>query len=219
MLRRIHRVLGVLLVLPLFLWTATGLLFLVKPGWRGAYELLDPFHEERLDLASLVPLSLVVGEPGASGTVSRLELVSTALGPLYRLSGPGGATRLVDARTGSVLSPLGSDAGAKVAADAAGRAQASARYGAITAAREEGDAIRVSFAGGAEIRVGRDDLSLSQSGADTSWIDALYRIHYLQWTGIAAVDGTLELAAIAGTWALAALGLCLFRRPRSDRSG
>jgi len=210
-LRRCHRILGAVLVLPLLVWTATGLLFLVKPGWRGAYEPLQALREDPVDLGEVVPLALVAGEAGA---VSRVELASTALGPLYRLSGPGLDARLVDARTGAVLSPLAPEAGATIAADAAARAQASARYGAVVDAREDGDAIAVSFEGGALVRVGRTDLSLSQSGPDTALIDALYRIHYLQWTGVAAVDRSLVLAAIAGTWALAALGLWLLRRPK-----
>lgn len=196
---------------PFLLWTATGLLFLLKPGWRGAYESLDAFRDEPFDPMGLAPFSLIAGKPGEPGAAVRAKLGTTAIGLVYRVEGIEN-TRLVDARTGTVISPLDREAAAKVAEDAVARASAVERYGAITETREDGDAVEVTFAGGAVVRVGRDDLSLAQSGADTARIDALYRIHYLQWTGIAAIDRPLALGAIGGTWVLAALGLRLFRR-------
>ncbi len=43
--RRLHRVLGLALALPLFAWAATGLLFHLKPGWGPAYAALSlPFE-------------------------------------------------------------------------------------------------------------------------------------------------------------------------------
>jgi hypothetical protein len=204
-----HRVLGVVLVLPLLLWTVTGLVFLVKPGWSGAYEALSAFDERPVDLGGLVPPARL-GEPQAT----RIDLVSTAIGPVYRMTLPGGETRIVEASSGVALSPLTPQAGERIALDAASRASARERYGTVKAVREEASAIAVDFEGGATVSVGRTDLALSQSGSDTALIDALYRMHYLQWTGVAALDRTLELAAIGGTWGLAALGLLLLRRPR-----
>lgn len=209
--RRLHRLLGVALVAPFLAWTATGLLFLVKPGWRGAYESLDAFRDEAFDPMGLAPFSIVSAKPGEPGAAVRVEMGTTGLGLVYRVHGSDG-TRLVDARTGSVISPLDRDAATKVAVDATSRARAVERYGAVRESREDGDTIEVAFEGGAVVRVGRSDLSLAQSGADTSRIDLLYRLHYLQWTGVAAIDRPLALAAIGGTWILAALGLRLFRK-------
>lgn len=214
MTRRLHRLLGLCLVAPFLLWTATGLLFLLKPGWRGAYEGLDAFQETPFDPLGVVPLSLAVGKPGESGAAVHVELGSTALGLVYRIVEPE-TTRIVDARSGTVLSPLERDAAVKVAVDAASRSASPQRYGDVVEAREQEDAVEVVFAGGATVAVGRDDLSIAQYGADSARIDALYRIHYLQWTGVPAIDRPLALAAIAGTWALAVLGLRLFRRPRT----
>src|SRR5689334_25428377 len=39
--RKWHRVLGLVMLLPLFGWTITGLVFFLKPGYEGAYELLQ----------------------------------------------------------------------------------------------------------------------------------------------------------------------------------
>jgi len=42
-MRSPHRLLGLLLFLPLATWTTTGLVFLLEPGWAGAYETLHRF--------------------------------------------------------------------------------------------------------------------------------------------------------------------------------
>jgi hypothetical protein len=205
--RRVHRVLGALLVLPFLLWTGTGLLFLVKPGWSGAYEMLSAFRAEPLETAGLVALAeLPVPQP------ARVEVATTALGPVFRVTAADGARHLVDARTGALLSPLAREPAVAVALDAAARAAAVERYGAPKDVHEDADEIAVTFSGGATVHVGRNDLALRQSGADTARIERLYRIHYLQWTGVEGVDRVLVVLAIVFTWVLAALGLSLLRR-------
>lgn len=207
---------GLVLVAPFLLWTATGLLFLVKPGWRGAYEPLAAYRDEAFDPAGVVPLSLVMGKPGEEGAATFAELAPTAIGLVYVLSGRG-ASRVIDARTGAVLSPLSREAAERVALDATSRSKSPERYGEVTATRDDGsDVVEIDFAGGATVAVGRNDLSLSQYGADTARIDALYRIHYLQWTGVAAFDRPFAVLAIVATWVLAGLGLALFRGRPSE---
>jgi hypothetical protein len=195
------------MVLPLLIWTASGLLFLVKPGWSGAYEPLTAFQDRPLDPGALVAISsLTVAE------LARVELAATALGPVYRVTDTKGSRVLVDARTGALLSPLTREAAMAVAIDAASRSSAQDRYGAPTSADQDERVISVAFAGGAVVEVGRNDLSLQQRGPDTDRIDLLYRAHYLQWTGVEALDRTLAVLGIVGTWALAALGVYLLRR-------
>ena len=53
-------------------------------------------------------------------------------------------------------------------------------------------------------------LTLSQRGADTDRIDALYKIHYLQWTGMKSVDQVLGALGILLVVALSVLGVRLF---------
>jgi hypothetical protein len=54
---------------------------------------------------------------------------------------------------------------------------------------------------------------LSQRGRDTDRIDALYRIHYLQWTGSQAMDKVLGFLGLSLVVALTGLGARLaFRR-------
>ena len=53
-------------------------------------------------------------------------------------------------------------------------------------------------------------LALSQSGKDTDRIDTIYKIHYLQWTGIKSMDQVLGALGILLVLALSALGARLF---------
>lgn len=205
---RPHRLLGLLLVLPLVTWTATGLVFLIKPGWAGAYETLRAFDDRPVDPGSLVPIAEL---PIAVGNATGWELGSTALGPVYRVAGQDGAT-IMDAATGEILSPLGRAAVEAIARHAAARAQAPARYGRVEEILlTDGEGV-VRFDGGAEVRVGRHDLSVTQRGPDTAWIDRLYELHYLRWTGIEAVDRTLAPIALVAVWLLAFTGIRKLRR-------
>src|SRR5436190_3997410 len=38
--RLVHRIIGIVLLLPLLGWAVTGAIFFIKPGYGGAYELL-----------------------------------------------------------------------------------------------------------------------------------------------------------------------------------
>jgi hypothetical protein len=38
--KRIHRIIGLLLVLPVIGWTITGVIFFIKPGYQAAYDQL-----------------------------------------------------------------------------------------------------------------------------------------------------------------------------------
>ena len=66
---------------------------------------------------------------------------------------------------------------------------------------------------GVEVTLDWDGMSLRQQGRDTDRIDLLYRIHYLQWTGIASVDRILGGTGLALVLTLTLLGARLaFRR-------
>lgn len=64
-----------------------------------------------------------------------------------------------------------------------------------------------------EIKLDWTRLTLQQSGRDTRRIDLLYRIHYLQWTGIKSLDNVLGLLGLTLVLALTVLGARLAIRP------
>ena len=55
-----------------------------------------------------------------------------------------------------------------------------------------------------------DRLSLQQRGDDTDRIDRLYKIHYLQWTGVKWLDRVVGAVGLALVAILSVLGLMLW---------
>lgn len=212
---RVHRWLAIVLVVPLVVWSITGLLFHLKPGWDRAY---DQLGVERptpgLHLAALASPATIEASVGGA-TITRIELFDTTLGPLYRVTTANG-DQLLDATTGRLRSPLSEADARALASDAVSRSQHRASYGEILEANTQGDTIRLRFSGGPTVDVGRTDARISQKGPDTDRIDWLYRIHYLQWTGHRALDRVIAVIGLLLIWAVLLPGLVLFvRRART----
>jgi hypothetical protein len=81
-----------------------------------------------------------------------------------------------------------------------------ARYGRISGI--EGSTITTDT--GVRIELDWARLALTQRGKDTDRIDLLYKIHYLQWTGVNSLDKVLGALGIILVLVLSALGARLF---------
>lgn len=194
--RRFHRTLGLVLLLPMFGWAATGFVFFAKPGYQAAYGGLQ------------VRLYPVVELPAPAHHPEWLEVryLRTTLGNHL----------LVRNETGwSHLDPVGLERRAlpdeatlrRLVEDAT--APERDRYGEIAAvARAEGEipTATIKTTTGVEIELEWNTLTLRQSGRDTRLIDTLYRIHYLQWTGIRLLDRVLGIVGLVSLITLAGLG-------------
>jgi uncharacterized iron-regulated membrane protein len=201
---RVHRWLAIVLVVPLVVWSVTGLLFHLKPGWSRAYDMLDVEHP--LTTTAVAPISTIAAT--FPSKISKIELIDTAIGPLYRVSGASGI-ELVDAVGATRRSPLTADDAQKLAVDAVSRSAERGAYGVVTGTEVTERVVRVKFSN-AVVEVGRSSARLSQRGADTDRIDWLYRIHYLQWTGNKTVDRVLAGFGLALIWLVMLPGLVLF---------
>jgi hypothetical protein len=196
MVRKLHRIIGVVMLLPLIAWAATGIVFFTKPGYGAAYDAL-PIRTYPLD----GPID-VRPDPGWR----EVRYLRTILGPHLIVRTDTGWVQLDPATLQPARAPAEEDV--KRLLDDAFTANA-ARYGHI-----------VSMAGGmattdtgAVITFDWNRLSLQQRGRDTDRIDRLYKIHYLQWTGEKTVDKVLGLAGLTLLVALSGLGARLaFRR-------
>lgn len=213
---RIHRWLALGLLVPLAVWSVTGLLFHWKPGWDRAYDQLTADRGTVLE-----PRALVAASELGIAAPRKLELFDTALGPLWRVTTATGR-ELHDARTGQRRPPLSTAEARSLALDAIARSPHHAAYGEVRAVEEDAAEVRLRFAGGPVVTVGRADARLAQHGPDTERIDGWYRLHYLQWTGHRGVDRALALVGLAWIWAVVAPGMVLFvrvlrrrRRPRA----
>jgi hypothetical protein len=189
--RRGHRVLGVVLTLPLVAWAATGLVFQFKPGYDEAY-------------APLAVKTYALNASSAATDPAWLEVrrLRTALGEHVLARTPAGWTHL-DAATLRPRPAPTEDEVRRLLADAF--TAHPARYGAVVSV--ERTTVRTDT--GVTASLDWATLGLTQRGRDTDRIDFLYRLHYLRWTGLGPLDKALGFLGPALVIVLTALGLRL----------
>jgi PepSY-associated TM region len=193
--RKLHRWLGIVLLLPFLGWVATGFVFFLKPGYAKAYQTLS---------VRTYPLAAPCAVQPADGWLE-VRCLRTVLGDHLLVRTVAGWRQLDPANR----QPRNSPAAPRIAALLNDAFQTDpARYG--TVASLSGLAARTTT--GVEVALDWDQLSLRQRGPDTDRIDLLYRIHYLQWTGIASLDRLLGALALTFVLALTLLGLRLALR-------
>jgi uncharacterized iron-regulated membrane protein len=194
--RKIHRVIGIILLIPFLGWALTGLVFFIKPGYEGAYELLAP-------KTYLVDTQVAISpQPGWL----ELRSMRTILGDHLLVRTKSGWKHL-DPQTNQPRNPPSEEDVRKLLKDAF--ASHPERYGEIAAVNGN----TATTTTGVEVTLDWNRMSLQQKGKDTDRIDLLYRIHYLQWTGIKSIDRVVGLTGIALVLVLTTLGAWLaFRR-------
>jgi hypothetical protein len=194
-IRRLHRIAGMVMLLPLIGWAVTGAVFFLKSGYAGAYETLPvksyPFETE----IKMTP------DP----EWLEVRFVRTILGE-HLLARTSRGWLHYDPRGFQLRSGPSTDEVRALVNDAISTNPA--RYGAI--ASVEGSNVITDK--GIRIDLDWNRLALGQRGADTDRIDALYKIHYLQWTGVKSVDQVLGAIGILLVVSLSALGASLFFR-------
>lgn len=177
------------MLLPLTAWALTGAVFYLKPGYVDAYETLQVKSyslEPRIALPTdqawleVRVLKTILGEHLLARTAQGWQhLDPSSLLPKPHPSNDDIRALIADA----ILSNPG-------------------RYGRIVSV--EGNDITTDT--GVHISLDWNKLSLFQRGKDTDRIDLLYKIHYLQWTGIKPLDKVLGMLGILLVLALSALG-------------
>ena len=211
--RTLHRIIGVVLILPMVGWAVTGFVFFIKPGYGGAYELLS-VKTYPLEGAAPIGLGLGLRQAQATPSLSRgenqAELRSWLEYRVFRTIL--GEHLLVRTATGwqhlnpNTLQPMPAPSDEEVrrlVTDAF--ASNPLRYGTITRV----DSGVISTDTGVEITLDWNRVSLQQRGRDTDRIDRLYKVHYLQWTGVTSVDRVLGFVGLSLVLALTVLGVRL----------
>lgn len=192
-IRALHRVIGLVMLLPLAGWAVTGAIFFLKPGYAGAYELLQ---------VKTYPLDTnIATQTDPSWLEARF--VKTILGE-HLLARTSRGWRHLDPRTLQPTPEPSADDLEALATDAFSANPG--RYGRV--ASIEGN--RITTDTGVRVEMDWDRLAFTQSGKDTDRLDALYRIHYLQWTGFKNVDKVLGALGILLVLTLSLLGARLF---------
>ena len=194
--RTVHRVIGIILLIPLVGWAITGLVFFIKPGYTGAYEVLTP---------KFYPINnqVLISE---NPNWLEVRYLRTILGDHLLVRTESGWMNLNpnDKRPRSAATD---DETRRLVQDAF--SMNPKRYGQIVSVN--GNTVTTDT--GVVVTIDWNRMSLQQTGKDTKWIDSLYRIHYLQWTGVRSIDRVFGLTGITLVLILTGLGASLaFRR-------
>ena len=175
-LSRRHRWTGILLLLPLIAWAASGLVFLIQPGYEQAYEQLSVRQYAVNDELSVLPQQ----------SWREIRYFQTILGKHLLVREPDGWQHL-HAETGETWPlPDATDMAALLEDAFSSNPE---RYGNVISVNGN----RISTHTGVELSLHWPTLSISQRGRDSRWIDRIYSIHYLQWTGVAVLDKLLGI--------------------------
>lgn len=178
-LTRQHRLLGIILLLPFVAWSLTGVFFLVRPGYEEAYQRIPVYQYPQpsalsLDLAptwlEIRSFRSILGDHLIVRTAAGWQHLHGDTGNDWPLPGPAELERLLE--DAFQFNPN--------------------RYGQITGI----DGSRAYTNTDVIIDVNWPTLSISQNGRDSRWIDRIYSIHYLEWTGIHLLDRALGLSGL-----------------------
>ena len=192
------------MLLPFIAWSASAVFFLVRPGYDEAYErpTVQQYPAQR---AYTIPVNENWLETRYFNTVLGEHLIVRQLDGWRHLH--------ADSLQEWVLP---SPAQVSLLLEEAIAAN-SRRYGELISV--EGNQATTDT--GVELSLDWTTLSISQSGRDSRWIDRIYSIHYLQWTGIELIDNFLGLAGlfllmtITYTGTRLAIGLDAKRQPEN----
>jgi len=192
LLRRMHRTIGICLLLPCCGWVVTGLVFFLKPGYASAFARLEP---------KCYPLAAEAVSPAQIDWLE-YRVLKTALGIHLLVRDEQGWRHLRAADGKAWPAPNEADVRRLVEDAVAGRR---GRYGRII--QIAGDQIFMDS--GVRIVLDWPRLALRQEGGDTRLINTLYKLHYLQWTGNATLDRALGIAGLGLLAAMTVTGCVL----------
>lgn len=192
-IKKVHRIVGLILVLPLLAWAATGVVFLTKPGYESAYEKL---HVKTYSIDSKLPSS------GKSEWME-IRLIQSILG-LHLLAKTAEGFKHYDPET-FLPAALPTEAEVKrLILDSVSLNPE--RYGVLDSV----DGLKGYTNTGIVITLNWDDMTLRQQGFDRRVIETLYKIHYLQWTKWESVNLLLAIVGLVGLATLTIVGLWLY---------
>ncbi len=188
------------MLLPLFLWALTGVIFLIKPGYTAAYEKISPKFYPITKPLIITP----------NNTWEQIKYYKTVLGE-HLIVYQNRQWQHLDPTTMAVWPLPSTQEMTLLIQDAISTNKD--RYGKIESIKK--DAIYMNT--GVVITLDWSTLSLKQKGRDTSLINTLYKVHYLQWFGNAVIDKILGVLGIVFLFFLTLFGLLmLVQKNKSD---
>lgn len=197
-IKRIHQILGIIMLVPLLLWSITGFIFLTKPGYEGAYEQLQP---------KLYPINQAFSI-GVSGW-TEAKVYRTILGEHLLVKDQGKWKNL--SLTDMQEQAFPSEQNIKLLVNDA-ISENRNRYGEIL--HIDGQNIYTDT--GVKISLDWATLSLRQKGQDTDLINTLYNIHYLQWLDSPELNQVLGFLGLFLLITLSGVGFIMLIKPQKS---
>jgi hypothetical protein len=196
--RKLHKLIGLILVLPMLGWTFTGLVFFIKPGYQGAYEQLSVKTYPLSQPITIVPQDnwqevSVVKTVLGDHLIVKANNKSQHLDPTTLLAMPEPTTLQLK----TLLNDAFTDN--------------QARYGDIIST----DGLSAKTNTGVEIVLNWSSLRLSQQGQDTQLINLLYQVHYLQWTPFKELNQVVGIFGLILLISLTVLGVRIYLKQRA----
>ena len=195
--KKLHKLIGLTLVLPMLGWTLTGLIFFIKPGYQEAYQQLSvksyPLHQS----ITLAPKK----------NWQEIKLVNTILGE-HLLVKSNDKVEHLDPQT-LLKKEKPTTLQFKALLNDAFLSH-SERYGEIVSV----DGLSAQTSTGVKVRLDWSSLRLSQKGQDTELINLFYQIHYLQWTPFKGVNQVVGILGLILLMSLTVLGVRIYSKQR-----
>jgi uncharacterized iron-regulated membrane protein len=199
-MKKTHQYLGLLMLLPFLAWAVTGVFFFIKPGYKDAYESLP---------IKTYPITLLP-QLEVDKNWNEVRWVRSILGQ-HLLVKKEQDWQQVSAQT-LQEKELPTEQQIRLLINDAIQVNPQ-RYGEIQSI----DSTQVKMDTGVEISISWSQMSLYQTGLDTQFINNMYKVHYLQWTGIKSIDKILGILGLGVMVILALLGMIMMFR-RKDAS-
>ena len=177
--RKLHKTIGLILLLPFIAWSLTAVFFLVRPNYEEAYERLV-VREYPMTAPYTIP---------ADSDWEETRLLQTILGR-HLLVKENGVWRHLDADTLAPMPVPGAEDLTRLLQDAF--TMNPDRYGRVATIDES----RITTDTDVWINLDWNTLSLDQDGWDSRAIARVYDIHYLEWTGNYWIDKVLGLSGL-----------------------
>ncbi len=191
-IKKLHKYLGLVMLLPFIAWAITGVFFFIKPGYKAAYESLA---------ITTYPLATPFTFPQNDNWLE-IRLLRSILGMHLLVKNNEGWQQLNLDSFEVIDQPSEQDI-RKLINDAIQLKPT--RYGNIVSV----DKFNALTNTGIKISLNWQEMTLYQQGTDTDFINTMYKVHYLQWTGIKSLDKVLGIVGLALVLILAMLGVMM----------
>jgi hypothetical protein len=183
------------MLLPFIAWAVTGVFFFFKPGYKNAYQPL---------LIKTYPIEQRIF-PSSRKSWLEIRQLKTILGDHLIVKAEQGWQHLSLETLDKIEQPNKKHIALLINDAIKDNYE---RYGEIKFI----DQFLITTTTDVRITLDWNNMTLRQQGIDTDFINTIYNIHYLRWTGIKAIDQVLGVVGLMLVLLLAGIGVTMTLR-------